>query len=321
VNFAAGTATLSAPTVISVANSSLACGNGGQCVPQHGTSQTLDSLGDRLMYRFAIRHFADHDRAVVNHAVGTTGGRVAVRWYELYDPTGNVTLNQQGTFAPDTTYRWMASVAEDQVGNIGMGYSASSSSINPGIRFTGRVLADTPGTMETENTMMDGTGSQVGSYAYRWGDYTAMQVDPGDDCTFWFVDQYQKVNGTFDWATNISSFAFNNCSGSAGAPAVSLSPTSLTYSKRSVGTMGCCQTVTLTNSGTATLNISSITTTGNFATKTVAASCGSSLAAGASCIVKVGFTPTQTGTRTGSLLFKDNASGSPQKVSLTGVGK
>src|SRR5208337_2087347 len=121
LNFAAGTATLSSPTTISVANSSLACGNGGQCVPQLGTTQTLDTLGDRLMYRFAIRHFADHDRAVVNHAVAN-GGQVAVRWYELYDPAGGVTVNQQGTFAPDSTYRWMASLAEDKSGDIGLGY-------------------------------------------------------------------------------------------------------------------------------------------------------------------------------------------------------
>lgn len=320
VNFAAGTATLSTPKVIAVANSSLACGNGGQCVPQHGTTQTLDSLGDRLMYRFAIRHFSDHDRAVVNHAVAS-GGHVAVRWYELYDPTGSATVHQQGTFAPDSTYRWMASLAEDQVGNIGMGYSASSSSINPGIRFTGHLPSDAAGTMETESTLVQGNGSQVGSYAYRWGDYTAMQVDPSDDCTFWFVDQYQKVNGTFDWATNISAFAFNSCSGSTGSPAVSLSPSSLNYSKRSVSTTGCCQTVTLTNSGSLSLNISSITTTGDFGTKKVAASCGSTVAAGASCIVKVSFTPTKTGPRTGSLLFKDDAPGSPQSVVLTGTGQ
>ncbi len=106
LNFAAGTATLSSPTTINVANDTLACGSGGTCVPQSGTTQTLDTLGDRMMYRFAIRHFADHDRAVVNHAVGN-GTQVAVRWYELYDPAGNVTLNQQGTFAPDSTYRWM----------------------------------------------------------------------------------------------------------------------------------------------------------------------------------------------------------------------
>jgi Abnormal spindle-like microcephaly-assoc'd, ASPM-SPD-2-Hydin len=419
VDFSKGTATLLSPTVISVANSSLACGNGGQCVPQAGTTQTLDSLGDRLMYRFAIRHFADHDRAVVNHAV-STAGQVAVRWYEIYDPAGSVTLNQQGTFAPDTTYRWMASLAEDQAGNIGLGYSASSTGMHPAIRFTGRVPSDAAGTMESENTIVQGAGSQVGSDAYRWGDYTAMQVDPSDDCTFWYVDQYQALTGTFDWSTNISSFAFNSCSGSpsfslaanpgsvsvaqgsnattsiavnalngfsgsvrlsatglpsgvtAGfstnpttssstltftasvtaptgtssitvkgvsgslteqtsvqltvtgggtGPVVSLSPASLKWFKYTVGTKACCQTVTLTNRGTSTLDISGISATGDFGTKTVAQSCGSTVAAGESCIVKVSFTPTQTGTRAGALKFADNAPGSPQSVSLSGTGQ
>jgi hypothetical protein len=97
------------------------------------------------MCRFAVRHFADHDRAVVNHAVQTGTGQVAVRWYELYDPAGSVTVNQQGTFAPDTTDRWMASIAEDKNGAIGLGSSASSSSIHPGIRFTGRVPSGSRG--------------------------------------------------------------------------------------------------------------------------------------------------------------------------------
>ena len=215
LNFAAGTATLSSPTTIAVADANLACGNGGQCVPQSGTTQTLDTLGDRMMYRFAVRHFADHDRAVVNHAVGvnSNGTPVAVRWYELYDPAGKVTLNQQGTFAPDSTYRWMASLAEDKAGDIGLGYSASSTSIFPAIRFTGRVPSDPSGTMEGEATILQGTGAQVGTAAYRWGDYTAMQVDPTDDCTFWYVDQYQAVTGTFDWSTSVSSFAFPACTG------------------------------------------------------------------------------------------------------------
>jgi hypothetical protein len=327
LNFAAGTATLSSPTTISVANTSLACGNGGQCVPQAGTTQTLDTLGDRLMYRFAIRHFADHDRAVVNHAVAN-GSQVAVRWYELYDPAGSVTVNQQGTFAPDSTYRWMASLAEDKNADIGLGYSASSSSIHPAIRFTGRVPSDPSGTMETETTILQGAGSQVGSYAYRWGDYTAMQVDPSDDCTFWYVDQYQSVTGTFDWHTNIASFAFNDCGGGGGGPAVTLSPTSLKWGKIAVGLTSGAKTVTLTNSGTATLNITTIAASGDFALKSLKKTklvtpCvnGGTVAAGASCIVKVTFTPTQTGTRTGDLTFTDNAANSPQQVPLTGTGK
>jgi hypothetical protein len=416
LNFSAGTATLSSPTTISVANTNLACGDGGQCVPQQGTTQTLDTLGDRMMYRFAVRHFSDHDRAVVNHAVGvnSSGTPVAVRWYELYDPAGTVTLNQQGTFAPDSTYRWMASLAEDKVGDIGLGYSASSSDIYAGIRFTGRMPSDSLGTMESEDTILQGTGAQVGSYAYRWGDYTAMQVDPSDDCTFWYVDQYQAVTGTFDWSTNISSFAFPTCTGlpafflaaspgsvSVGdggtgtsaisiapdngfngsvtfsaanlpggvtatfnpnpatssstvtftasptapvgtytvnvngvsgsvhgttslqvaitaSPAVTLLPASPTWGNEVVGGTSAAKSITLTNTGAATLNINSIAASGDFAVSQT--TCGSTLAVWKNCTIKVTFTPTQVGVRNGALTISDNAPNSPQSAPLSGTG-
>jgi hypothetical protein len=210
LNFTAGTASLSAATNIPVANSSLACGNGGTCVPQKGTTELLDTLGDyRLMYRMAYRKFSDHERVVVNHAVGS-GGHVAIRWYEILDPSGAVTVHQQGTFSPDSTYRWMASAAMDKLNDIAIGYSASSSTIHPGIRYTGRVPTDPLGTMETESSMLEGSGSQNGGLS-RWGDYTALQVDPSDDCTFWYTNQYQKVNGSFDWNSHIGSFKFASC--------------------------------------------------------------------------------------------------------------
>ncbi|HKB97381.1 MAG TPA: choice-of-anchor D domain-containing protein [Terriglobales bacterium] len=315
LNFATSTATLSSPTTISVANQTLACGNGGTCVPQLGTTQTLDTLGDRLMYRFAVRHFSDHDRAVVNHAVAS-GSQVAVRWYELYDPAGTVTLNQQGTFAPDTTYRWMGSIAEDKNGDIGLGYSASSSSIHPSIRYTGRVPSDILGTMETEASLVVGAGSQTTGLS-RWGDYTALQVDPTDDCTFWYVSQYEKVSGTFNWSTNIGSFAFTGCGGGGGA-IVSLSTATLNFKKVAIGSTSAPKTVTLTNTGSATLNISSITASGDFAISSK--TCGSQVTAGASCTVSITFKPTAKGTRKGNLSFTDDAPGSPQIVALTGVG-
>ena len=419
LNFSAGTATLSAPTTISVANTNLACGDGGQCVPQEGTTQTLDTLGDRMMYRFAIRHFSDHDRAVVNHAVGvnSSGTPVAVRWYELYDPAGSVTLNQQGTYAPDSTYRWMASLAEDKAGDIGMGYSASSSSIYAAIRFTGRVPSDTLGTMESEYNLVSGLAAQVGTYGYRWGDYTAMQVDPSDDCTFWYVDQYQTVTGEGDWSTNISSFAFPTCTGlpafflsatpgsvsavqggsgtssigiapangfsgsvtlsatslpggvtaafnpnpatssstvtfTAGsttpagtysvningvsgsvhgttsvqltvtnappAPVVIVSVASLTWTGEVVGGTAAAKSFSISNTGTIPANIASIVASGDFAVSST--TCGSTLAAARSCSVKVTFTPTQLGTRTGAVTITDNATNSPQSVTLSGTG-
>jgi len=328
LDFAKNKATLANPITIDVANDNLSCGVGfGTCVPQPGTSQELDTLGDRLMYRFAIRHFSDHDRAVVSHAV-ENGNEVAVRWYELYDPAGNVTVNQQGTFAPDTTYRWMSSLAEDQSQDIALGYSASSSSVYPAVRFTGRVPSDPAGSMESEASIMEGAGSQTGgTYANRWGDYTAMQVDPSDDCTFWYVDEYLQANGYYNWSTHIGSFVFNGC-GAGGGPAVGLSPTTLKWGKIAVGSTGAAKKVVLTNIGNETLNIATIGTSGDFALATVIQTkkvmpCvnGGSLAPGATCEVKVTFTPTQTGTRTGDLSFTDNAPGSPQQVSLTGTGK
>src|SRR5207249_11930933 len=105
--------TLSAATPINVANSSLACGNGGTSAPQKGTAQLLDTLGDRLMYRMGYRKFADHERVVIYHSVDS-GGRVGVRWYELLDLSGAARVNQQGTFAPDTTHRRMAGAAMEK---------------------------------------------------------------------------------------------------------------------------------------------------------------------------------------------------------------
>jgi len=161
------------------------------------------------MYRMAYRKFSDHERVVVNHAVGS-GSRVAVRWYEILDPSGVVSVHQQGTFAPDTTSRWMASAAMDKLEDIAIGYSASSSTIHPAIRFTGRVPSDPLGTLESETSILEGAGSQLAGLS-RWGDYTALQVDPSDDCTFWYTNQYQKVNGTFDWSSHIGSFKFASC--------------------------------------------------------------------------------------------------------------
>jgi hypothetical protein len=207
-----------------------ACG-GGTCIPQLGTTTQLDSLGDRLMYRLAFRNFGDHEALVVNHAV-TSGSTVGERWYELRSPvstTAAFSVYQQGTFSPDSTYRWMGSAAMDSAGDIGLGYSVSSSNINPAIRYTGRTPADTLGTMETEATILSGSGSQTGGLT-RWGDYTAMRIDPADDCTFWYTNQYQSSNGSFNWKTHIGSFKFSSC-GTAGTVATpTFTPPAGTYS-------------------------------------------------------------------------------------------
>ncbi len=232
--------TFTGPTVIPVAAFSPLCG-GGTCVPQPGTTQQLDSLADRLMYRLAYRNFGTHESLVVNHSV-TAGSGGGVRWYEIQNPSGTPTVAQQSTFAPDSNYRWMGSIAMDQSGDMAVGYSVSSSSLNPTIRYTGRVPTDPSGTMEAEVNVVTGTGSQTTGLS-RWGDYSAMQVDPVDDCTFWYTQEYIKTNGTFNWNTRIANFKFPTCGNSTPDFTVSASPSSLTITQGSNGT----STITITS--------------------------------------------------------------------------
>lgn len=178
------------------------------------------------MYRLVYRNFGDHESLVVNHSI-VAGTSVGVRWYELRSPNSSPTVYQQGTFAPDANYRWMGSIAMGQSGDIAAGYSASNaSSLFPSIYYTGRVPADALGTMQTESLIKAGAGSQTGGLN-RWGDYSAMSVDPVDDCTFWYTTEYLKANGSFNWSTHIGSFKFPSCGGPAQADfTLGASPTS-----------------------------------------------------------------------------------------------
>ena len=207
--------TLTGPNNIPVAAFTPAC-SGGACIPQPGTRNALDSLADRLMYRLAYRNIAGHEALVVNHSVMVSGNKRSqvdgVRWYELRDPNGasGASVFQQGTFAPDSSNRWMGSIAMDKVGDIAVGYSVSSSSVIPSIRYTGRIGTDPLGTLQAESTILSGGGSQTGNL-HRWGDYSSMSVDPVDDCTFFYTTEYLKSSGSFNWSTQIASFKFPGC--------------------------------------------------------------------------------------------------------------
>jgi len=205
--------TLTGPINIPVAAYTAAC-NGGTCVPQLGTNQQLDSLADRLMFRLAYRNFGTFESLVATHSVrvGTNkrNSFSAVRWYELRNPGGAPAVFQQSTFAPDSTHRWMGSIAMDKQGNMALGYSVSSGAIHPGIRYTGRLATDPLNAMQAETSIIEGTGSQLANLN-RWGDYSAMTIDPADDCTFWYTSEYLKANGTFNWSTRIASFKFSGC--------------------------------------------------------------------------------------------------------------
>jgi hypothetical protein len=200
--------TLSGPTNIAVAAFSEPC-RSGVCIPQNGTSEKLDALGDRLMYRLAYRNFGDHEALVATHSV-VAGSSVGVRWYEIRSPGNHPVVYQQETYAPDSSYRWLGSIAMDKAGDIAVGYSVSSPTMFPSISYTGRVPTDTLGTMEAEASIMDGSGSETPSIG-RWGDYSSLSVDPVDDCTFWYTNEYLRTNGDRNWRTRIASFKFNGC--------------------------------------------------------------------------------------------------------------
>jgi len=206
--------TFTGPATLATNVFSEAC-NGGQCIPQTSTTVRLDSLADRVMYRLAYRNLGTHEALVVNHSV-TAGSSVGVRWYELRpDASHNLSIFQQGTYAPDSNFRWMGSIAMDQSGNIGLGFSVSGTSMHPGIHYTGRLATDPAGLMtEGENSIFDGAGSQDnsgGGGGYRWGDYSAMSIDPSDDCTFWYTNEYIPSTGEFNWSTRVGSFKFPSC--------------------------------------------------------------------------------------------------------------
>jgi hypothetical protein len=212
-----GSSSFTGPTSIPVASFATAC-SGGTCIPQPGTAQKLDSLADRLMYRLAYRNRAGTESLLVNHSVSAGGTKknptIGVRWYELRkNGAGNFTLYQQGTYAPTNASRWMGSIAMDKNGNIALGYSLSSTSIYPSIRFTSRNAADALGTMGIEENILNGSGAQIKDFynLTRWGDYSHMSVDPGDDCTMYYTTEYLASNGTFNWHTYVGRIKLAGC--------------------------------------------------------------------------------------------------------------
>jgi hypothetical protein len=178
-------------------------------VPQPGTTQTLDSLGDRLMHRVTYRNFGTYESWTASHTVSTSS-HAGVRWYEFTGPaSGSLSIRQQSTYSPDATNRWMGGFAQDKQGNQAVGFSVSSSSVYPGIRFAGRLATDPLNTMaQGESVALTGTG-YPGGYS-RWGDYSTRAVDPVDDCTFWFGTEYNN-SATWHWRTHITSFKFAGC--------------------------------------------------------------------------------------------------------------
>ncbi|MFY8350508.1 Calx-beta domain-containing protein [Pseudoalteromonas sp. SSM20] len=185
----------------------------GNAIQPNGVE--LDGMPIRSMFRAAYRNMGDRGAITFTHNVaGTDGNTPALRWYELsLDATGNITVKQEGTFAPDEKARWMGSGAMDAQGNMAFGYSVSSTNLHPSSHAAIRMAGDPQGTLTEEIVLKAGEGSQTSINRFRWGDYSSMSIDPSDDCTFWYTTEYYKSedDNTLGWSTNISSFKIPTC--------------------------------------------------------------------------------------------------------------
>lgn len=196
---------VSGPVYIPVAPFSAAT----ELIPQLGTTQMVDAYQNVLTYRLAYRNFGDHESLVTSHSVDV-GSTTGIRWYELRSPNTTPVVYQQGTYSPDLNYRWMPSMAMDGAGNIALGYSVSSSTMYPSIRYTGRYATDPLGVMAAETSIIEGGGAQdVCISCSRWGDYSSMAVDPTDDRTFVYTNQYYATTSAGGWSTRIAKFKLN----------------------------------------------------------------------------------------------------------------
>jgi hypothetical protein len=186
------------------------------CVPQPGTESRLDAQGDKIMQRLVYRRLGNQESIVAVHSVNTAAGAGGVRWYEFRVDASSpnklrrVTLHQQGTYAPDGAYRWMASPAIDRRGNIAIGYSFGGTPHFAGQRFAARLASDPKGVLSLRETVLvEGEGVQN---AMRWEDYTQTAIDPADDCTIWYVGDYMK-KGVTSYSSRIGAFRLPGCGG------------------------------------------------------------------------------------------------------------
>ena len=230
------------------------------CIPQPDTTATLDALSNRPMMQLKYRNFGSFQAMVFNQTIDVRGSILGIapvkevagiRWYELSRSGMDWSIHQQGTFAPqpaDATaenellHRWMGSAAIDRQGNIALGYSIVNDDDNnevfPSIRYTGRYFDDPLGLLlESEKTILNGTNSQTGGFGQRWGDYSALSVDPVDDCTFWYTNHVAGLGGTGPRPTRIASFRFATCSILVNDQ-VSVEPINSTF-QTSPNTSGC----------------------------------------------------------------------------------
>jgi hypothetical protein len=218
-----------------------------ECLPQQGTAVKIDILSyrQRALNRLVYRNFGTHQALLTNQSVEAAPAIAGIRWWEIRSPNAAPVIFQEGTYAPGVTdgiHRWMASAAMDGSGNIGLGFSTTSATAFPSIGYTGRLATDPLGTMSLgEGVIVTGTGANTGGGS-RWGDYTSMNIDPTDDCTFWYVNEYAPVTSATGWRLRVGAFRFNEC----GVPTFALS------------TASDSRTICARDSTTVPINLSSI---------------------------------------------------------------
>ncbi len=210
--FAYPGAGLSAPLVVPVAPFRPACADAARaaCIGQPWPGVALPAVADRPMARVVYRQQAGHATLLLAHAVQAGAGQTGLRWYELRDPLGAAYVYQQGTHAPDDQHRATGSIGMDKAGNIALGYGVAGAFTPPGVRYTGRQRSDPPGRMASEELVVSGHGvDDAGAVDSIPGG--ELSLDPVDDCTFWYTQQYLPLSGHRTWRTRIASFKFNRC--------------------------------------------------------------------------------------------------------------
>ncbi|HUF38745.1 MAG TPA: hypothetical protein VMN57_09495, partial [Anaerolineales bacterium] len=183
------------------------------CIPQPGTSMELDAFSEWPAWRLAYRNLGDYEAMVGNFTFDLNNSdHAAIRWFELRNTPSGWDLFQQGTHSPDGDHRFVGSIAMDGSGNIALGYSVSGTATDPSIRYATRLTTDPPGSLQDEQSLVEGAGIQTG-FPF-WGRSSAMTVDPSDECTFWFTAEYHDADNVgFDWNTRVGAFKIPSCSG------------------------------------------------------------------------------------------------------------
>src|SRR5215831_14318094 len=220
------------------------------------TTGWLDTLGDKIMYPLIYQNLGGvesiyADQTILLASDSTLTGPTAVRWYQ-FNMTGNTipatpVQQQDWNNGADGLFRWMPSINVDQQGNVAIGYSTSSTTLNPEIRYAGRLAGDPPNNMAQGEATLITAGGHQQSTSGRWGDYSTMFVDPTDSCTFWHVNEYYTATSSASWATRVGSFKFPGCA----APTPTPTPTA-TATAIATATPTATATATFTPTATAT---------------------------------------------------------------------